>query len=214
MDTVPLDSLAFDEANTNRHTQRGREMTRKSVAKFQPRKPLELDRNGVVIDGNDRLSHYDELGIEQVKVIDAQPGEVLAVRYPDFDLSDPDNPAREYQIAQARSGQLSLEFDPPMLELAAENIDLSDWFKGYELDLLMGDSGQSWGDTMGQLPDGDRAPFQQMTFTLSDEQAEQVKRALEVARKQGAFVDTGNENGNGNALARVCETFLTDYGNG
>ena len=28
------------------------------------------------------------------------------------------------------------------------------------------------------LPDGDKAPFQQMTFTLADEQAEQIKNAI------------------------------------
>lgn len=76
-----------------------------------------------------------------------------------------------------------------------------------------GESGE-WGDAFGGLPDEDRAPFQQMTFTLRDEQAEQVKRAIEISKKQGAFIDTGNENGNGNALARICETFITDYGNG
>ena len=58
-----------------------------------------------------------------------------------------------------------------------------------------------------QLLDGDRQPFQQMTFTLSDEQAETVKSAMAAARDAGPFVDTGNENGNGNALARVCEAY-------
>lgn len=53
------------------------------------------------------------------------------------------------------------------------------------------------------LPDGDRAPFQQMTFTLADEQAEQVKQAMVEVRKTEEFkyCETfGNENGNGNAL--------------
>jgi hypothetical protein len=66
---------------------------------------------------------------------------------------------------------------------------------------------------MPPLPDGDKAPFQQMTFTLHDEQAEQVAHALEVAKKMGAFVDSPNENGNGNALSRVCEIFLGQHGN-
>lgn len=46
-----------------------------------------------------------------------------------------------------------------------------------------------------------------MAFTLHDEQAEQVKAALERAKAMGAFVETGNENNNGNALARICEVF-------
>ena len=71
-----------------------------------------------------------------------------------------------------------------------------------------------WGAAMGALPDGDRAPFQQMTFTLHDEQAEAVNAAMARARDMGPFVDSPNENSNGNALARVCETFLTDHGHG
>jgi ParB-like chromosome segregation protein Spo0J len=62
-----------------------------------------------------------------------------------------------------------------------------------------------------ELPDGDREPFQQMTFTVHDEQKEQIDRALAAAKRLGPF-DGPNENSNGNALARVCETFLSRVG--
>ena len=89
--------------------------------------------------------------------------------------------------------------------------DLLEWgFRESELQLDWG-SDDEWADALGDLPDGDRAPFQQMTFTLHDTQAEQIKAALSAAKAQGKF-DTENENSNGNALARICETFLTDYG--
>jgi ParB-like chromosome segregation protein Spo0J len=58
------------------------------------------------------------------------------------------------------------------------------------------------------LPSGDREPFQQMTFTLSDEQASDVQRALAAAKEAGPFVNTENENSNGNALARIVEAYL------
>jgi hypothetical protein len=51
-----------------------------------------------------------------------------------------------------------------------------------------------------------------MTFTLHDEQVEQIKAACNIAKKMGEF-DSPNENSNGNALARICETYVTDYGN-
>lgn len=53
------------------------------------------------------------------------------------------------------------------------------------------------------LPDGDKAPFQQMTFTLADEQAEQIKNAIDDIKKteEYKYAETmGNENSNGNAL--------------
>lgn len=59
----------------------------------------------------------------------------------------------------------------------------------------------------GALPAGDREPFQQMTFTLHDDQVETVKRALNAAKSKGDF-DGPNENSNGNALARVCEQYV------
>ena len=54
-----------------------------------------------------------------------------------------------------------------------------------------------------QLKDGDKAPFQQMTFTLADEQAEQIKNAIADIKKteEYKYAETmGNENSNGNAL--------------
>ena len=53
------------------------------------------------------------------------------------------------------------------------------------------------------LPEGDKAPFQQMTFTLADEQAEQIKNAIADIKEteEYKYCETmGNENTNGNAL--------------
>lgn len=56
------------------------------------------------------------------------------------------------------------------------------------------------------LPFGNRDPMRQMTFTLSAEQAELVKSAMNAA---GGEPDaSGNANRNGNALANVCRGFL------
>jgi hypothetical protein len=63
------------------------------------------------------------------------------------------------------------------------------------------------GGDMPNLPSGDREPFQQMTFTVSDDQAETIKAALADAKAAGPFIDTGNENSNGNALARLAEAY-------
>jgi hypothetical protein len=53
------------------------------------------------------------------------------------------------------------------------------------------------------LPDGDKAPFQQMTFTLADEQAMEIQNAIAdiKATEEYKYAETmGNENSNGNAL--------------
>lgn len=61
-------------------------------------------------------------------------------------------------------------------------------------------------DELGEdfsLPDGDKEPFQQMTFTFADKQAEQIKNAIDYIKEteEYKYVETmGNENSNGNAL--------------
>ena len=61
---------------------------------------------------------------------------------------------------------------------------------------------------MPDLPDGEKEPFQQKTFTLHDEQAAIVDDAVTLARTN-PLVDTGlNENSNGNALALICQQWL------
>lgn len=53
------------------------------------------------------------------------------------------------------------------------------------------------------LPEGDKSPFQQITFTLADEQHIQIKNAIDEIKhtEEFKYAETmGNENSNGNAL--------------
>jgi hypothetical protein len=121
-----------------------------------------------------------------------------------------DKRAVRLAIAANRTAELDLSWDVEVLAAMDADVLAGLWTADELSDL-----GQQWADTnawqdaMGALPEGDRAPFQQMTFTLADAQAEQVKQALTAAQHAGPFVDTGNENSNGNALARICEKYLT-----
>jgi ParB-like chromosome segregation protein Spo0J len=58
------------------------------------------------------------------------------------------------------------------------------------------------------LPEGEKAPYQQITFTLHDDQVKIVQAAVTAAKQQGPFGESMNDNANGNALARICETYL------
>ena len=62
-------------------------------------------------------------------------------------------------------------------------------------------------DDYPELANGDKSPFQQMTFTLHDSQVIQVERAIKKAKELGASSDS-NENSNGNALAMIAEEYL------
>lgn len=90
-------------------------------------------------------------------------------------------------------------------------------------DLPLGDWGvPAWGteevvniDEFGtefSLPEGDKAPFQQMTFSLADEQANIIKDAIAAIKKTAEFdfCETfGNENSNGNALYLIIQQWAS-----
>ena len=59
-----------------------------------------------------------------------------------------------------------------------------------------------------ELPDGDRTPFRQMTFTIHDEQHELIEEAIATAKKSGGGDSDVNENSNGNALAFICKVYI------
>ncbi len=72
-----------------------------------------------------------------------------------------------------------------------------------------GVDGEGVGDEF-TLPSGDKAPFQQMTFTLADAQATVIKNAIDEIKKtdEYKFAEThGNENSNGNALYLIVATW-------
>jgi hypothetical protein len=77
--------------------------------------------------------------------------------------------------------------------------ELAHWGLDLPLDFVSADE---FGEGF-ELPDGDKAPFQQMTFTLADEQAVQIQNAIADIKltNEYKYAETfGNENSNGNAL--------------
>jgi serine protease inhibitor ecotin len=83
----------------------------------------------------------------------------------------------------------------------------NDWdteqLEGWGLDVPGFDMNADGLGTDFTLPDGDKAPFQQMTFTLADEQATVIKNAIDDIKRtdEYKYAETmGNENSNGNAL--------------
>lgn len=68
-----------------------------------------------------------------------------------------------------------------------------------------------WNADKAELPeiaDIEKKALECITFTLTTEQADTIREAMELATTQGPFGPTGNDNRNGNALARVAEVAL------
>lgn len=214
---VTIDQIKFDRRNANKGTERGRYAIESSMREFGFADAGTLDRNNVIIGGNKRTEVAGEIGMDEAIIIDVDGTKPVFIRRNDLDMySTDDDKARRLAYALNRSQQLSLEWDAEQV-LADLNagVDLSGLWRQDELDAMLKTMGdETWDDAFGRLPDEDRAPFQQMTFTLHDTQAATVKRAMAAALRLGDFADSPNQNSNGNALALICEVFVTEHGDG
>jgi ParB-like chromosome segregation protein Spo0J len=210
--TVPVGACKPHPGNYNRHDEGQIADLRLSLQKFGQVRSIVVQDDGaggyLLVAGHGLHAAAAAEGLTELRadVIPADwlPVKVIAYLAADNELARRGSPDEAQLAALVR--QIEEEADAELARLAAGGEE--------RLALLLGElpSGDEWADAMGSLPDGDKSPFQQMTFTLHDTQAEQVKAALAAAKAAGAFVDSPNENSNGNALARICETYVTEHG--
>jgi len=196
--TVPIASLKPDPANARTHDARNLDTIRASLRRFGQQKPIVIDQTGVVIAGSGTLLAAEAEGWSEIGVVVS-------------DLIGADRTA--YAIADNRSAELAAWDDDALAKMLEQlqgdpGIDAAvTGFDAEEIEAMLGAFNVNSVDAPS-LASGDRAPFQQMTFTLSDAQAGAVKAAIARAKTTRRFVDTGNENSNGNALARIAEAYV------
>lgn len=156
----------------------------KEFPKMMALRPMVINQDNIVLGGNMRLKALKELGYTEL------PDEWVKRAE---DLTDEE--ARRFIIADnVGFGQHDWE----MLANEWDSVELEDW----GLDAWQNIDDIETSDEFS-LPDGDKEPFQQMTFTLADEQAEQIKNAIVNIKltEEYKYCETmGNENSNGNAL--------------
>ena len=145
-------------------------------------RPIVVDKDNIVLGGNMRLRACKEAGLKEIDIVKAdqltekQQREFIIKDNVGFGEWDWDDLANEWEVDE-----------------------LGEW--GLDLPVFIEDSDEF--GTEFSLADGDKEPFQQMTFTLADEQAEQIKNAITDIKQteEYKYCETlGNENTNGNAL--------------
>jgi len=157
----------------------------KSVKEFPEMleiRPIVVDKDNIVLGGNMRLRACQEAGLKEVHIIQAdkltekQQREFIIKDNVGFGEWDWDDIANGWDVEQLK-------------------------MYGLDMPVFIEDSDEFGTDF--SLADGDKEPFQQMTFTLADEQAEQIKNAITDIKQteEYKYCETlGNENTNGNAL--------------
>jgi hypothetical protein len=157
----------------------------KDFPKMMELRPMVINSDNIVLGGNMRLKALKELGYKEV------PDEWVKRAE---DLTEDEQ--RQFII---KDNVGFGEHDWEMLATEWDADELSDW--GLDIVGFNADA-EEFGEDFS-LPDGDKEPFQQQTYTLADAQAEQIKNAIADVKKteEYKYVETfGNENSNGNAL--------------
>lgn len=195
---VPVSKLVPDPANVRTHDSKNLEAIKHSLATFGQRKPIVVARGNagelVVIAGNGTLEAAKALGWKELQVAEVPE---------DWDADK----ARAFAIADNRTAELA-DWNDVALAEALVDLDASGWDIGVlGFEPLQPPTEGDLADAFGSL-NKEESDLEQITFTLHRDQAATVREAMQVAKDMGEFIDTGNPNSNGNAIARVCEMFL------
>ncbi len=194
---MPADDLIPYANNSRTHSQDQVNQVASSIKEFGFTNPVLIDEDGGIIAGHGRVLAAKKLNLTEIPCI-VLHGLTSAQK-------------KAYVIADNKLA-LNAGWDDEMLriefqELQEMGFDLE--LTGFSLDEIAELEFDSDCEIeMPELSDGDKEPFQQKTFTLHDEQAAVVDQAIDAARKN-PLSNTGlNENGNGNALALICDQWL------
>jgi hypothetical protein len=190
-------SLVANPRNPNKHSDKQVSLLAKVIRHQGWRAPITVSkRSGFIVTGHGRLAAALLLQVEQVP-IDEQ----------DF-ASEADEWA--HLVADNRLAELADADRTMIADLLKELDELQEG--NFDTELL-GFTEDEMGafdieeSEMPELSNEGKQPFQQMTFTVHDEQAEDVQAALSKAKGMGHSESAVNENSNGNALAFICQSF-------
>jgi len=153
----------------------------KDFPEMESVRPIVVNKDMIILGGNMRYKAMIECGYKEVNV----------------EVVDWSEQKQNEFIIKDNVGFGEWEWEMVANEWDVEELD--NW--GLDLPIFTKDSNEFGTDF--NLPDGDKSPFQQMTFTLADEQAIQIKNAIEEIKRteEYKYAETmGNENSNGNAL--------------
>ena len=193
IETIKTTALIPYARNSRSHSESQVAQIAGSIREFGFTNPVLIDAENGIIAGHGRVMAAGVLGLASVPCIRLAH------------LTETQK--RAYIIADNKLA-LNAGWDEEMLGLELADLREDDFDLG-----LLGFSDDEIGAfdvdeaDMPELSSEDKQPFQQMTFTVHDEQAEDVQAAMAKAKQIGHGESAVNENSNGNALAFVCQSF-------
>lgn len=191
---VPTADLIPYVRNSRTHSDEQVTQVASSIKEFGFTNPILVDGDNGIIAGHGRLLAAKKLGLGSV---------------PTINLSHMSESQRKAYVIADNQLALNAGWDLDALRLEVDSLKEFDFdleLLGFDEDVISKLVDIETG--LPELPDGGRDPFQQRTFTLHDEQAQNVEEAVTLARTN-PISDTGiNDNSNGNAISFICNQWL------
>ena len=186
IETKKLKNLIPHKNNPRNFTEKGMKDLENSINSIGFMQPININQNGTILSGHARVLKLKEMGEQEVDVY--IPNRLLT-------------PKQEEEVLIRANANTAGKWDWDLLGNDFDLGELDDW--GLEVPDVNIEEVK-----MPELADGDKEPFQQITFTLADEQAEFIKEKLVEIKEKDVYkyIETlGNENSNGNALYTILK---------
>lgn len=129
---MKISDLQLDTGNANKGTKRGNDAVAHSLKEYGAGRSILIDKNGVIIAGNKTVSNAAAAGINDVIVVQSDGTQIIAVQRTDLSLLD-DPKAKQLAIADNRTSELGIDWNPEILGQLAEGMDLQPFFTDEEL---------------------------------------------------------------------------------
>jgi hypothetical protein len=149
-----LQDLSEDPKNLNLHTERGGGLMAKSIQELGFGDSMTVDKDGVVISGNQRLETLGEIGLDNPIVVQSDGSRPIV--HQRIDLKAGTKRARELAIAQNQVGAVNLNWDVAEL-MKLDPGEVKNWFSDGEMAALMKDAGIAPEVDEGPAPQIDKA---------------------------------------------------------
>jgi len=124
-----INDLQNDPKNARKRTDRSAKLIKQSLEQYGAARSIVIDENNRILAGNGTIAGAKAAGIKNLKIIEADGDEIIAVKRSNLTEDQKVGLA----IADNRTGDLS-EWDIDMLEKLSEEHDLNDFFDKKELD--------------------------------------------------------------------------------
>jgi DNA modification methylase len=141
---APLTSLVPDPRNARRHSERNVGLITDALREVGAARSIVVDETGTILAGNATVTAAAQAGIDQVRIVEADGAELIAVRRSGLTSEQ----KRRLALLDNRTAELA-EWDTDVLASLAEDTDLSGLWDPDELaELLAGETppGQLLGD--------------------------------------------------------------------